>query len=133
MSMQLGPLMDEVAVCMRQVSGLHVFAWPTGRVTPPAAVVNYPTSISYQVDRASYRISLPLVLAFGRPTDPGTRDVLAAYVNGSGPSSVRRLVDDYAWTSCDSVTAKEADIDIVTVANVEYLAAVFGLDIIGAK
>lgn len=131
--MDLGAVMDEVATCMRQVAGLHAYAWPTGKVVPPAAVVSYPDNINYQVDRASYRISLPLVLAFGRPTDPATRDVLAAYANGSGPSSVRRLVDEYVWTSCDSVTATEADIDIVTVANVEYLAAVFTLDIIGSK
>lgn len=131
--MDLEAVMDEVAACMRQVPGLRAHGWPVGKVTPPAAVVNYPTSADYQVDGASWRISLPLVIAFGRPNVKQTRNKLAAYLNGSGAASVRQLVDDYAWTSCDSVTCTDADVDVVAVANVEYLAALFTLDVIGSK
>lgn len=131
--MNLDAVMDEVAVCMRQVAGLHVYAWPPGKVKPPAAVVNWPTDVDYQVDGASWRMNLPLVLAFGRPTAPQTRDKLAAYINASGPASVRQLVDAYAWTSCDSVTCTGGDVDVVNVAGVDYLAGLFTLDVIGSK
>lgn len=131
--MNLGAVMDEVAACMRQVAGLHAYAWPPGKVKAPAAVVNWPTNVNYQISGASWRITLPLVIAFGRPTAPQTRDKLIAYLNASGPAAVRQLVDAYAWTSCDSVTATEADVDVVSVANVEYLAALITLDIIGSK
>lgn len=131
--MDLAAVMDEVATCMGQVAGLHTYGWPSGKVKPPAAVVNWPTRVDYTIDGASWRITLPLVIAFGRPTAPQTRDKLTAYLNGSGPASVRQLVDDYAWTSCDSVTCPDADVDVVNVAGVDYLAALFTLDVIGSK
>lgn len=118
---------------MRQVAGLHVYAWPTGKVVPPAAVVSYPTEIDYLEGRGLHRMSLPLVIVFGRPVDPATRDTLAAYANGGGPKAVAALVDAYAWTACDSVTCKRGEVDVVQVGAVGYLAGLFTLDIIGLQ
>lgn len=131
--MDLAAVMDEVATCMAQVPGLRTYAWPPGKVLPVAAVVQYPTSADYRISNASWRLSLPLVLNLGKPNEEQTRATLAAYLNGSGSASVRQLMDNYAWTSCDSVTCTDGEVDVVTVAGVDYLAALFTLDVIGSK
>ncbi|MFD2763931.1 hypothetical protein [Micromonospora eburnea] len=131
--MNLAAVMDEVAACMGQVDGLRAYGWPVGKVSPPAAVVNYPTNASYLIDGANWRITLQLVISFGPPNEQQTRDRLAAYLNASGPASVYALVEAYAWTSCDEVTCTEGDVDVVTIAGVDQLAALFTLDVIGSK
>lgn len=134
--MNLAAVMDEIGDCVDQIPGLRVSRWPPGTVTPPAAVVSYPTDVAYYgqgATRAANTMTVPLAIALGRPNDRSTRDRLSAYLSGAGASAIVELVDAWAWQSCSSVTVTTADVDVVTIGKVEYLAALFTLEVIGQR
>lgn len=134
-AMQLGAIMDEIAARLRQAPTLagRTTAYPPGSVKAPAAIVTYPDS--YQFDgtygRGMDRIKGEVVVVVGRPTDRSTRDRLTRYVDGSGPESVKALVDGDDYASCDSVRVESALFDTFKIGGVDYLAAVFSVDIVG--
>lgn len=125
--------MDEIGDCVDQVPGLRVYRWPPGKVSTPAAVVSYPTEANYQVTygRGVNTLSIPLVLALGKPIDRSTRDAMSVYLSGSGPAAIAALLDAWDWQSCSDVTAKGAVVDVVRIGAIDYLSALFTLDVIG--
>jgi hypothetical protein len=132
--MNLANVMDEIAACLDQVAGLRVFAWPPGKIpAPPVAVVSYPTELDYQTTygRGVNTIEIPVVLALGQPNDRQTRKVASTYLSGGGSGAVAALLDGYHWTTCSDVTAVKAQTDVVAIGGVEYLAALFTLQVIG--
>lgn len=134
--MNLNDVMDTVAAQLGRISGLRVFAYPPGSVTPPAAIVSYPDRIDYSqtYGRGMDRIpDLPVVVVVGKASDRTARDRVAAYVSGSGASSVKAVIEGGAYTTFDTVTVTSCDFDVVTIASVDYLAAMFHLDIAGPR
>lgn len=131
--MDLGAVMDELATQLDTISGLRVHASPPGSVTPPAAIVSYPESIAFDetYGRGMDRMTLPLVVVVGRPTDRSTRDALAAYCNGSGASSIKAVLEGGTYTEFHTIRVASADFDVVSIAGIDYMAAVFTAEITG--
>jgi len=132
--MNLKAVMVQVGQALSTVPGLRVYDHPVLKVEPPAAIVSYPESLE---KAAGYgpgvaRMVLPVVVMVGRPTDRTTQDRITKYADGSGTSSIARIMDAYAWTACHHVTVVGIDFDVVTMAGNDYLAAAFTLDIIGS-
>ncbi len=132
--MDLAAVMDALAARLDVIDGLRVHAYPIGSVTPPAAVLSYPDDYTYDAtyQRGMDRMTLPLVLVVGKASDRTARDRLSAYVNGSGASSVKAVLESGAYTAFHTLRVVDADFDVVRIADVEYVAAVFSLDITGA-
>ncbi len=135
--MDLVDVMDQVAERLRTISGLHVFAWPPGQVVPPAAIVSYPDGITFDAAyrRGKDKMALPVVVVVGRVVDRVARDQIGAYCAGSGPRSVKQVLEDGvgagAYTAFDTLRVTGVDFDTVTIAGVDYMAALFTLDISG--
>jgi hypothetical protein len=132
----LGDVMDEVATRLATIPSLagRTYAWPASSITPPAAFVAYPGPGTYDLSyqRGADRCEGSCLVVLGRPTDRSTRDLLTGYANGSGAESVKAAVDgDGTYASCDSVTVTAWDVDVVSLAGTDYLAAMFTLDIVG--
>jgi hypothetical protein len=103
-------------------------------VTPPAAIVSYPQAYTFDATygRGMDRLSLPVVVVVGRPTERQTRDNLAVYCNGSGAKSVKAVVESGTYTAFHMVRVEDIEFDVVSIAGTDYMAAVFTLDIAGA-
>jgi len=132
--MDLAEVMDEVADRLRLIDGLRVFAYPPDSLTPPAAVVSYPDRYVYDATygRGMDRIeALPVVVVVGRPTDRTARNQLAAYVNSGGAKGIKTVIESGTYSSFDSVRVAEVAFDPASIAGIEYMAAVFTLDIAG--
>lgn len=136
--MDLGAVMDELAERLRQapsLAGGRTYAYPPGSVQPPAAIVSYPTRGVFDetYGRGKDRWTGVVVVVVGRPTERQSRDLLAKYIDGSGAESVKALLDAEGYTSCDSdgVRVTGWDTDVYTIGAVDYLTAVFELDIWG--
>lgn len=131
--MNLAAVMDEIGDALDTIAGLRVFAYSADRITPPAAVVGWPDPLTYDqaFARGADRIDLPIYLMVGRVDARSARDDLAAYLDGTGASSVKAVVDGATYTACDSVRVASATVEAITVADIEYLGAVFTVDIIG--
>jgi hypothetical protein len=132
--MNLTDVMDEVAAAVDEITGLRMFAYPPGSLVAPAGAVSYPDSIDYDqtygrgVDRIS---ALPVIVVVGKATERAARNSVSAYTAGGGDRSVKAHLEGRAWTSCDDVSVTTARFDVYTIAGVDYLAALFSLDIIG--
>lgn len=133
--MKLADVMDEVADRLESISGLRVVAHPPGSVVSPAGVVSYPDRIEYQTTygRGVNRIvGLPAILVVGKATDRAARDTVSGWSAGAGAGSVVQAIESATYASCDEVTVTMCTFDVVTIAGVDYLAAMFELDIIGS-
>lgn len=132
--MKLGDVMDELAVRLDMINGLRVFAQPTGSITPPAAMVDFPEEYTYDATygRGMDTMSLPVVVAVGRPTDRSTRDAITKYVDGAGPDSVKVVLETGSYQSFDEVMVKSVDFDVHEIGATPYLVAVFNCDIAGS-
>lgn len=135
--MILSDVMDDVARRLGMIEGLRAYEFPPDKVDIPAAVVSYPDDLTYDgvYQRGGDRMTLPVVAVVGRASDRAARDLLSVYVDGDGPKSFKRVLESKdlpAYTAFDSVRVMKAEFDVVTIAGVDYVAALFDLDIIGS-
>lgn len=131
--MNIANVMDELGASLATIDGLRVFPYWADRITPPAAIVGWPDPVTYDATmaRGADSLTLPLYVVVGRVDARTSRNLLAVYLDGSGAKSVKAALDGGTYTACDSVTVKSATVDEVTIAAVDYLAAVFSVDIFG--
>lgn len=132
--MNLGDVMTQVRAALKTIPGMRV---PTGHsesLHPPAALVTFPESVefhqTYGVGGTKITDMLVLILV----PDPGSRtamDKLLPYVAEVGASSVKAVLEGYAYTALDIMTVRSVDFETVEYAEVPYLAAMFHTEIIG--
>lgn len=132
--MNLADVMDEIAERLDTITGLRCFAYPPGSISPPAAIVSYPEDYTYDATygRGMDRLTLPVVVVVGKVSDRSARDQMGAYVDGSGASSVKQVLESGAYTAFDTVRVTGVEFDTVPIAATDYLAATFDLDIAGS-
>lgn len=133
--MNVGDLMDEIAARVRGAASLagRTYAYVPASVTAPAAIVPYPSAGEFDqaYGRGTDKITGTIVIAIGRPTDRSAKDRLTGYLDGSGPESVKALVDGENYASCDSVTVTGWQVDVAAFGDTDYLVAVFSWDAFG--
>lgn len=131
--MKIADVMDELGVALSTIPGLRVVPYYADRISPPTAVVGWPDELVFDgaFGRGMDRVELPVFVMVGRVDARNARKALAGYVNGSGPGTVKQAIESGNYMACDSVRVQSATIEAVSVAGVEYLAAVFRVDIAG--
>lgn len=135
--MNIADVMDEVAERLRTIpslAGKRTYeSPPDAPPLGPAAVVSYPDEIEYDktYGRGMDRITGEVVVIIGRPGERQTRTLLAGYLDGSGPESVKATLDGTNYASCDSVRVASGIFDTVKIGGTDFLAGVFSIDIAG--
>lgn len=132
--MDLGAVMQAIADRIDTISDLRVFGYPPDTITPPAAIVTYPGTLTYDASygRGMDRIpDLGVVLLVGKVSDRASRDLITKWAKGSGATSIKDVIESGTYTAFDTVRVTEVTFDIISVAGVEHLAATFNLDIAG--
>lgn len=131
--MKLDDVMDELATRLGRIPNLRTFAYPPDNAHPPAAIVSYPTTYTYDetYGRGSDRLELPVVLVVGKPTDRSSRDALAVYVAGAGPFSVKAALEAGDAATFDRCRVMSVDFDVVSLAGDDVVAAMFALELVG--
>lgn len=132
--MNVATLMDELGAALETIPGLRVFPYSVDRVTPPAAIVGWPEPLTYDgtYGRGMDSLTLPIYVLVGRVDARSARDVLAAYLDGSGSGSVKAAIDGGTYTACDSARVATANVEALTSGGVEYIGAVFDVEITGS-
>lgn len=130
--MNLVDVRREVAERLDTIAGLRCHATMPLKVTPPAAWTA-PESITFDATygRGSDEMGLSVVVVIGRASERSAHDDLAAYCDGSGARSVKAVLESGTYTAFDLVRVVAAEFDVVTIAQVDYLAALFDLAIAG--
>jgi hypothetical protein len=132
--MDLNLVMDEIAARLDTISGLRCSGFPPPTITPPGGIVSYPDRVEYDgtYGRGIDMITdLPVIVVEGKATDRTARDRIAAYAAGSGARSVKAVLESGTYTSFDVIRVKSAEFDVLTIAGVDYISALFRLDIAG--
>lgn len=131
--MNLATVMQELANRLDTITGLRVHAHPPDKITPPAAVVTYPDTYTYDQTyaRGMDRLELPVVVLVGKVSARASRDDLARFCAGSGAASVKAVLESGTYTAFHTVRVTQAVFDVVSIGAVEYLAATFTVDITG--
>lgn len=132
--MNLADVMDEVGAQLDTISGLRVFAFPPDNLTPPAAWIGYPEDYTYDETyrRGMDRITnLPVIIAVAKVSDRSARDQVGAYVNGSGASSVKAVLEAGTYTAFHTLRVTGVTFDILNRGGTDFLAALFTVDIAG--
>jgi hypothetical protein len=129
--MDLGSVMDEVAVRLRTIQGLRVQAFPADSVTAPAAIITYPGDIVFDASygRGMDTMDPQVVVLVGNVYKKSTRDLISAYAKGSGPKSIKATLEAVELSVTLRVTG--VTFEVVTIGAVEYLAARFTIEIAG--
>jgi len=132
--MNIADVMDELGTALETITGLRVFPYSATRVTPPAAIVGWPDPIEYDLTmgRGADQFTLPVFVLVGNVDARSARDALAVYLDGSATGSIKAALDGGTYTECDSVRVASASVDAITSAGVEYLGAVFQVEITGS-
>jgi hypothetical protein len=130
----LADVMDEIGAELETIAGLRVTPFAADHVQVPAAVVAYPETIDYDQtwNRGVDKLTFPIFVLVGKMWDRTARDELSGYVNGAGAASVKAVLEAGAYTAMSSLKVQTADVEAVSVAGVEYLAAVFSVDVYGS-
>lgn len=132
--MELVKVMDELGERLDTIDGLRVTEWPPGQAQPPFAIVGFPETIEFDktYGRGSdvYR-DLPILVGVPRPTERQARDQLAPYCDGSGPKSIKAVLESGAYVSFDEVVVTRIEIDAAKINGVDYLVAACLCDIAG--
>lgn len=131
--MDLAAVMDEVGTALARVPGLRPFPYSVDAITPPAAVVGWPDEITYDstMGRGMDTITLPVYVLVGRVDQRSARDVLARYLDGGNPGSLKAVIERGPHVAFDSVRVVKADPQSLTSAGVDYIGAVLELNIVG--
>lgn len=131
--MDLAQVMQEIADRLDTIEGLRCFGYPAPKVSPPAAIVSYPETLTFDATygRGMDRLTLPVVLVVGKVSDRRTRENLAGYCAGSGAASVKAVIESGTYAAFDTVRVTGIQFDVVTLAGTDYMGAVFDLDIAG--
>lgn len=132
--LDIAAIMDGLAAQLNTITGLRGWAWPPGMIAPPAAIVAFPETITFDTTygRGSDTIKLQVVVLVGPPTLRQSRDALTQYLNGSGSASVKETLEAGVYDTVDSLRVASADTDVYEQGGDKYLAAIFDIDIIGS-
>lgn len=133
--MDLNLVMDEIGERLGYIDGLNVFDFPAPTVVPPAAVLSYPDRVEFDetYGRGMDRIvDLPLFVVEGKADTRNARDRIAEYVAGSGDRSVKAVLESGTYTSFDDIQVTSAVFDVVRIGAIDYIAAIFTLNIAGS-
>jgi hypothetical protein len=119
--------------CDPPLRSIHV---DPGTIAPPMAILSYPDEIDPHgtYNRGTARMGLQLAIAVGRPLERTTPDRVALWAKPSGSTSVITWLEDEAWVhdAFDVLTVQLITFGRVSIADIDYQAVFFDLDIIGS-
>lgn len=131
--MDVGEVMQAVADRADTIAELRCFGHPVDGTPPiPALIVDYPDiAFDQTYGRGMDRFTLPVVVLVGRVWARTTRANFAKWFNGSGPESVKAVLESGTYTAFHTIRVTSLDVDVVRLGTVDYLAGTLTLDITG--
>lgn len=132
MALDLGAVMDAIGVRLATISGLRVLDYPPDNANPPQAIVSLPEMVEYDyvMGRGADRVVIPIMVLVAKVSDRAARDAIGPYVSGSGAQSVKAAVDGDLGGTAHTARVTGAQIQVVTIASIEYLGASFDVEVI---
>jgi hypothetical protein len=128
--MNINLVQDEMAVRLDTIAGLRVPPIGASKISPPAVLFALPEVITYDLNyqRGADDMTQPFLILVSKADSRAGARSLNEYMNGSGPKSIKAVVDSRPgapYESCAMVVVQTVRPDTFTVSDVDYLGAVF--------
>ncbi len=130
----LSAILDALAAALEAIPGLRGYAYVPDVLAPPAAVVQLPTAIDFDVTwgRGADAYRVPVLLVVGAASYRAAHAALASYLDAAGPTSVKAAVeaDSTLGGLVDDARVVRADgIGSYSFGATEYAGALFTIAI----
>jgi len=124
----------ELADLLSEIDDLRVYDFPPDQVAPPAAYVEYPETISYDVThvRGTDMATFTVYVVVDRNSDRATTEKLYAYAEGSGADSVKAALEVKPYSAFSTCHVQSARFVDLVIAGVDLRAVAFTVVIHGS-
>lgn len=108
--------------------------YPISNPTPPCAIVGYPTKLDFDMTfhalgtTGKVDATFPVWFVVGKVMDKGARDALSAVITGA--PGIKESLDGNLAGSVDICNVDDAQVQALTIADVEYLAVRFDVRVV---
>lgn len=126
----LGAVMDAIAQAIVDSGATErAYPWPAESISPPCAVVAYPTDIEFDVtyNRGADRCVIPVYFITGRVVERSARDTLAGIITGA--TGIKEALDGDLDGTVQTLRVMDMRIMNVQVSGIDYLAAQFNAEV----
>lgn len=116
-----------------RAADFRAYDYPPDQLAVPAVVIAFPETVEYDstMGRGSDRLVVPVHALVGRMSDRTARERLGAYLSG-GPGGVKAAIeaDPTLGNNASTTRVMSAEVSVMTVAAVDYLAASFQIELL---
>lgn len=130
---ELTDILEAIAGRLETIVGLRVFDHVPSALEPPAAVVQLPRSIEFDLTagRGGDTYNLVVLLLAAKADARAAHLNLAKYLDAAGPSSIKETLDGDLGGAVDTARVTRAsDVGSYTFAGMEYLGAEFHIEVV---
>ncbi len=113
----------------------RAYGWPNAQATPPCMYVDYPTKLDFDytfhtlATAGVVELTFPLWFLVGDVLDKDSRDALSVIITGA--TGIKNLLDGaQGGTYLQTARVTNCKIGTKLIGGVDYLAAIFDLDVI---
>lgn len=123
-------VMDQIGTALASINGLRVYDFPPKSAQPPFAFVDMPENVTFDLayQRGADRATFVVVVAVADVVDRAARDQIATYAAGSGPASIKTVLD--AATIGVSARVASCEFRPVQLAAGTYAGCIFDVDVV---
>lgn len=126
---------DGLKTRLATITGLYTHDTIPDDVYPPAAIVGFPTTVSYDLVMRSpvARYTFPVRLVAGRVMEGQGQDAIDDYCSPDGASSVRAAIDadpTLGGVAHSTRVVQARDFGVYEVAGVGYIGGEFEIEVI---
>lgn len=140
--MNLPDVYAEIEQRLRTIPKLNVPPVEELSITPPAALLSLPDSVTYSQSYSGgfggggmITHTIEFIVVLSQSNRRAAAKAAMEYASPEGPKSVISAVDsraDNRYTTCDEVTVEKCEFDTVRYGEIDYLGCVFTASIVGS-
>ncbi|HSH58625.1 MAG TPA: hypothetical protein VK988_03085 [Acidimicrobiales bacterium] len=126
-------ILDAIAAGLRTIAGLRVFDFMPDTISPPAAIVQLPRTINFDLTfgRGSDALVIPVLVVVAKVSERAAYNSLAAYLNLDGPTSVKQALDgNLGGVVDDAHVVRATGIGSYSIGGIDYMGCLFEVNII---
>ncbi len=121
-------IIDAIAARLRTITGLRVFDYMPDNIAPPAAIVQLPRNIDFDLTfgRGADLMMIPVLVLVAKVSDRASYNNLARYLALEGATSIKGAIDgNLGGVVNDATVTRASGIGSYPVGGVDFMGATF--------
>lgn len=130
--MSLQEIVEALAASLDGITGLRVYPHVPGALSPPAAIVQLPRTIDFDLTfaRGADTYLFPVMVLVGAADDRAAHINLARFLDASGPSSIKAALDGDLGGKGDVEVKRATGVGSYSVGGIDYAGATLEVEVV---